>query len=182
MKKLTKLFACLVIFASSLMLTSCLFDWEATYDTWYRYIGGELDIPVVEKANADADSVASSATGDLKNAEFYVCFSPDKGLTVAVQSTKEQEISIAGGLLTTTANITTGGSKTYTGNQFGTIRWKLLYGTGLFVEDDTPKVIAKPEECIILAGDDETGGANKFDFHWKKVLRTILINQILGED
>lgn len=184
MKKLTKLFAGLVIFASSLMLTSCLFDWEQTYETWYKYRGDSLSIPVVAKADADAEADASGiASGMMEDAEFYVWFSPDDGLKIAVQSTSEQEISIGNGLLTTTADIVTGGYKTYENkSDFSSLKWKALYASGLFEESSTPEVVAHPEKCIILAGDSEDGNANKFDFHWKKVLKQILINQLLGED
>ena len=179
MKKLTKLFAGLIIFASTLMMTSCLFDWEQTYDTWYMYRGGELDVPIVQKADAESDA-SDLLTGNMEDAEFYVCFSPDDGLTVAVQSTTEQTITIGNGVLTTTTDIVTGGSHTYANGAFGTLRWKALYATGLIEESDTPEVIAHPDKCIILASDD--GEANKFDFHWKKVLKQILINKLLGED
>ena len=182
MKKLTKLFAGLVIFASSLMLTSCLFDWEQTYETWYKYRGDSLSIPVVAKADADAEADASGiASGMMEDAELFVWFSPDEGLKIAIQSTSEQEISIGNGLLTTTAEVVTGGYKTYANKtDFGTLRWKGLYATGLLEEADTPEVIAHPDKCIILASDD--GEANKFDFHWKRILKQILLNQLLGED
>ena len=178
MKKLTKLFACLVIFASSLLLTSCLFDWEETYNTWYRYRGEDLEIPIVESANAESDA-ADIASDTLEDAEFYVMFDPDEGLTVAIESTTEQTISVGNGLLTTTADVVTGGYKTYTGKAFGTLRWKTLYASGVIEESDTPEVIAHPDKCIILASDD--GEASKLNFHWKKILAQILINKLLGE-
>ena len=182
MKKLTKIFAGLIILASAFMFSSCLFDWEETYETWYQYSGSGLEIPVVAKADAESDATGISS-GMMEDAEFYVWFSPDEGLKVAIQSTSAQEISIGGGLLTTTTEVVTGGYKTYANkSEFGTLRWKALYGTGLFEESSTPEVIAHPEKCIILAGDKEDGNANNFDFHWKKVLKQILINKLLGED
>ena len=183
MKKITKLFVGLILFSSTLLLSGCMFDWTATYDTWYKYKKAEgLDVPIVDVANSETEAdTAGIASGTMKNAEMYVCFNPDKGLTVAIQSTKDQQIDIAGGLLTTSVEVVTGGSKTYTKEQFGKGKWMALYGTGLFEESKTPKVISNPEQCIILASDEE-GGANQFDFQWKKVLKQILINKLLGED
>ena len=183
MKKITKLFVGLVLFSSTLLLSGCMFDWTTTYDNWYKYKKAEgLDIPIVDVANAEAESDATGiASGTMKNAEMYVCFNPDKGLTIAIQSTKEQQIDIAGGLLTTSVDVVTGGTKTYPKESFGKAKWMALYGTGLFEESKTPKVISNPSECIILAS-DENGEANKFDFQWKKVLKQILINKLLGED
>lgn len=182
MKKISKILAGMIIVASAFMFSSCLFDWEETYETWYQYSGSSLDIPVVEKANSDSEA-SDIASGTMKDAEFYVWFSPDEGLKVAIQTTSEQKISIGGGLLTTTTDVVTGGYKTYANNSdFSSLKWKALYATGLFEEADTPEVVAHPEKCIILAGDSEDGNANKFDFHWKKVLKQILINTLLGED
>lgn len=182
MKKLTKIFAGLIIIASAFIFSSCLFDWEETYETWYQYCGNSLEIPVVAKADAESDG-SGIVSGAMEDAELYVWFSPDEGLKVAIQSTTEQEISIGGGLLTTKTDIVTGGYKTYPNKtEFGTFRWKALYATGLIEESSTPEVVAHPEKCIILAGDSEDGNANKFDFHWKKILKQILINQLLGED
>ena len=183
MKKITKLFIGLIILSSTLLLSGCMFDWTQTYDTWYKYnkVDG-LDVPIVDAANAESEADATGiASGVMSNAEFYVCFNPDKGLTIAIQSTKEQQIDIAGGLLTTSVDVVTGGTKTYAPAQFGKVKWVALYGTGLFVESSTPKVVSNPDQCIILASDEE-GGANQFNFQWKKVLKQILINKLLGED
>ena len=183
MKKNFKFLAGLIILASALMLCSCAFDWSQTYDTWYKYDNASgLNIPVVDKENSEAEADAKGiASGMMKNAEFYVCFNPDDGLTIAIQSTKAEEISIAGGLLTTSVDVVTGASKQYTKEQFGKVRWAALYATGAFKESSEPKVISNPEQCIILAGNKADGNANQFDFQWKKVLRQILIEQLLGE-
>lgn len=182
MKKITKLITGLMLLSGVFLLSGCMFDWTQTYDTWYKYNKVEgVSVPIVDAANAESDADATGiASGVMENAEFYVCFNPDKGLTVAVQSTKAEEISIGGGLLTTSVDVVTGGSKTYTPEQFGKVKWVALYGTGLFEESSTPKVISNPDQCIILASDEE-GGANQFNFQWKKVLKQILINQLLGE-
>lgn len=181
MKKITKLIAALAVFASVLMLCGCAFDWTQTYDTWYKYKKAEgLNIPIVDAANAEAEADATGiASGVMENAEFYVKFNPNKGLTVVVQSTKAQEISIGGGLLTTSVDVVTGGKKTYSKDQFGKVKWVALYGTGLFEESSEPKVSSHPEQCIILA--DDEGDANNFNFQWKKVLKQILIQKLLGE-
>lgn len=182
MKRICKIFVGLIVLTSTLMLTGCLFDWEETYETWYQYNGDSLEIPVVAKADADSEE-SGITSGMMEDAEFYVWFSPDDGLKIAVQSTSEQEISIGNGLLTTTADIVTGGCKTYENkSDFSSLKWKALYASGLFEESSTPEVVAHPEKCIILAGDSEDGNANKFDFHWKRVLKQILINKLLGED
>ena len=184
MKKIAKLFAGLFIFAGILTLSGCAFDWTQTYNTWYKYNKASgLDIPIVDIAYADADAdatIPSASSKIMENAEFYVKFNPDKGLTIAIQSSKDQSITLAGGLLETTATVVTGGSKTYDKKDFGKVKWITLYGTGLFTESSTPKVISDPDSCIILASDDPNG-ENKFDFQWKKVLRTILIQKLLGE-
>ena len=181
MKRITRLFAVMAVIVSVFMMSGCAFDWSQTYNTWYKYNNAAgLSIPVVAKADSESDTTGI-ASGMMENAEFYVYFDPDDGLTVAIQSTQAQQIAIGGGLLTTSVDVVTGGSKQYTKEQFGGVKWAALYTTGAFRESDTPKVISNPEQCIILAGNDENGGANQFNFQWKKVLRSILLEQLLGE-
>ena len=135
-----------------------------------------LSIPVSDLS--DADSMDSSAGKLMENAQLYVYYDEDDGLTVAVQSTKAQKIQLAGGLLETSVDVVTGATKKYTTKEFGMVKWGLLVASGLFETTSTPEVVAHPDRCIILAGEGE--GA-EFSFQWKKLLKNILLEQLLGE-
>lgn len=183
MKKLTKLFVVAAVVLAGFMMSGCdllgmLKDQVAsTYNTWYKYTGTIPSIPVANAADADAD--VDKSTGAFKDAEIYVYFDEDDGLTLAIQSTSEQNISLLGGLASTVTKVTTGGTKQYPISEFGKIKWAGLVSSGSFEESKKPAVATKPTPAgVILLTDPE---ANVFNFQWKKVLKEILIEQLLGD-
>ena len=174
MKKITKLIAVFSLVASVIMMCGCGIKDYAKYDTWYKYNKeGGLDIPVGAAGTADS----LDATGQsMKNAELYVFYNQTDGLKLAVQSTKTQNIEIAGGLLQTSVDVVTGGTKEYPTSEFSSARWTALILSGNFTECSAPKIVTNPEQCINLTNNEN------FTFQWKKVLKRILINKLLGED
>ncbi len=179
MKKIMKVLLAAAVFAGTVMMTGCGLGEriKETYNTWYQYNKeGGLSIPVSDAS--DSDSLADSTGKMMENAEIYVYYDDDEGLTLAVQSTKAQDIELAGGLLSTTVDVVTGGTKQYTKAEFGAVKWTALMASGAFSESRTPKVVADPDHCVILTGE----GENKFSFQWKKVLKRIILQQLLGED
>ncbi len=181
MKKLTKLFAGLVIIAGIVMITGCnLFEQakeavESTYNTWYVYTGDKtINIPL----GSDADDENGTSAKQLEDVEFYVYYDGDDGLQIAVQAETEQNVELLGGLLSQKTTIYTGGTKQYSKEQFGAVKWTGMISSFPFEEADEPEVSANPDKCIILMGDD----AGDLKIQWKKVLKRVLINQLLGED
>ena len=160
-------------------ITSCgLFEsvkeaLEESYNTWYVYTGDmKIDIPL--GADADAED-EDSAAHMLKDVDFYLYFDADDGLTIAVQSECEQNVDVLGGLMSQTVTMYAGGTKQYP--DFSELKWQ-----GAFMnlqqdleECDEPAVSATPDKCLILAGDT----AKDCKIQWKKVLATILLNQML---
>ncbi len=178
MKKIMKILLAAAVFAGTVMMTGCGLGEriKETYDTWYQYNReGGLSIPVSDAS--DSDSLADSTGKMMENAQFYVYYDEDEGLTIAVQSTKDQNIELAGGLLSTSVAVVTGGTKQYTNTEFKPYKWAALMATGAFSESSTPKVVSDPDNCIILTGE----GENDFSFQWKKVLKQILLEKLLGE-
>jgi hypothetical protein len=107
----------------------------------------------------------------LKDVEFYVKYNPDKGLDIAIQADKEQNIEVFNGLATTTANVTMGGTHTFKANEFGTTLWSaLVLLPSVLDESGTPKIVSNPDECIKLDNFDN------FKIQWQKVLATYLVN------
>ena len=175
MKKISKILAVMTVVASVFMICGCgLKDAiSRTYDTWYKYNKeGGLNIPVGDVGTGDSESAAGQM---MENAELYVFFNPDDGLKIAIQSTKAQKIELAGGLLETSVDVVTGATKDYTNEQFGSGRWSGLMLSGNFTKTEAPKIVTDPDNCINLTNSD------KFTFQWRKVLRNILINKLLGE-
>ena len=175
MKKITRAFMILTVVAIALMTAGCGLgervkeSLEETYEVWYKYNGqAGLKIPV---GASDDDSNGSY----MENAEFYVYYDDD-GLTVAVQSSKKENVELYGGLVSTTQTIYVGGTKHYSKSEFGPVRWTALIGSGNFEEDDEPKVYSSPEECIILTGND----SNSITIQWKKVLAQYLVNRLFS--
>ena len=174
MKKLTKLVAAMALLAGILMLTGCGLNIKKTYNHWYKYEGDQtLDIPLGNIGSSDDES-DSSKTGAIKNAEFYVYYSQSEGLTVAVQTKSTENIEIAGGLKTVQTTITTGGTKKYP--DFEASKWAALMLLGSFEQCSAPKIVADPESCVNIT--DIIDG----EIQWKKVLKKILINKLLGDD
>lgn len=173
MKKISKFIATLSILAAIFLMVGCGVKDLVKYDTWYKYNKeGGLDIPIGAYGTGDSETAAGQL---MENAELYVYYNKTDGLKLAIQSTKTQNIEIAGGLLSTSVDIVTGATKDYPTSEFGTGRWSALVLSGNFTECSTPKIVAHPEQCIDLSNSDA------FTFQWKKVLKQILINKLLGE-
>ena len=131
---------------------------EETYDTWYVY-DSELSLPIAEP-NRDGSG------GVLNNAQLYVRFDADDGLEVLVCTTKAQTISYLGGAYEVEANLTTGGKKEYSTEQFGPVRWSGLMATGRFEEEDPPKIDIQLDS--VLNG----------EFNLKRLLAQLLLAQL----
>ena len=174
MKKISKIIAALTVLTATFLMTGCGVKDLVKYDTWYKYNkAGGLDIPIGAAGTGDSET----ATGQLmENAELYVYYDKTDGLKLAIQSTKTQDIEIAGGLLSTSVDIVTGATKEYPTSEFGTGRWSALVLSGNFTECSAPKIVTHPEQCIDLSNSDA------FTFQWKKVIKQILINKLIGDD
>ena len=124
MKKLMNVLLACVILAGSLTMMGCgLKDAiDQTHNKWYKYNKeGGLNIPL--GATDDENSADGSY---LENAEFYVYFDSEKGLKTAVQSSKTEAIELYGGAVSTNVELVVGGTKEYTKEQFGAIKWTAL--------------------------------------------------------
>ena len=171
MKKITKLIAVFSLVAGVIMMCGCGLKSaiDATHNKWYKYNKeGGIDIPLGSDTSADAASAL-----DLKNAEFYVYFDDDKGLLVAVQSTKSENVELYKGLMSTTVDVTVGSTKQYTKDEFGTGKWTTMIALGNFTPCNAPKIVSNPNECFVITNALENG------IQWKKVLATILLESLL---
>lgn len=171
MKKITKLIAVFSLVASVIMMCGCGLKSaiDATHNKWYKYNKeGGIDIPLGSDTSADAASAL-----DLKNAEFYVYFDDDKGLLVAVQSTKSENVELYKGLMSTTVDVTVGSTKQYTKDEFGTGKWTAMIALGNFTPCNAPKIVSNPNECFVITNALENG------IQWKKVLANILLQSLL---
>ena len=119
----------------------------------------------------------SGAQTYLENAEFYVYFDSDDGLTVVVQSSKKENIELYGGAFSTSVDVVTGGKKQYPKEKFGAGSWTALMVSGAFEECDEPLISKDPSKCIPLFGEDKT----PLTIQWKKVLKNYLINLLFHE-
>ena len=168
------LVAAMALLAGILMLTGCgmLNTIKKTYNKWYKYNKAEgIDVPLGLDTSEDATSL-----GELKNAEFYVRYSENSGLTVAIQSTKKENVELYNGLVSTSVDIVIGATKQYNETEFGSGKWAALITLGDFSECSTPKIVSDPESCFIISDALNNG------IQWKKVLKKILINKLLGDD
>ena len=174
MKKITKLIAVLSLVAGVIMMSGCGLKEaiDATHNKWYKYNSAEG----VNVDLGDDTSESSATVATLKGADFYLYFDDEKGLLVVVQKDKVETVDLAGGLLTTDITVTTGAQKQYTKQQFGSVQWGTLVASGKIIPSDTPKFISDHSHCIDVS--EALGNG----IQWKKVLRNILINQLLGED
>ena len=178
MKKITGVITILAVLAGTLLATGCGLGEaiRATYYKWYKYTGDvKINIPLGSDANADDKG---DGLHTLKDAEFYVYFDPDEGLTLAVQSEKTENVEMLGGLFSTDVEVTMGGTKQYPTSKFGVGNWTTLKTTVTLTACDAPKVYSDPEHCVILAGDK----AGEFKIQWKKVFARTLFKALLGED
>lgn len=183
MKKTTKILSIALVLFAGLIISSCdLFNQikdavEDTYDTWYKYNGEPLNLPVTANANADDENPSGSEL--LKKAQIYVLFNETKGLTLAVQAQSSENVSLLGNWVSTEVKVTTGSVKQYTLEEFSAAKWSVLALSGKFEKCKIPEVAISPTPAgVILLNDPKAAG---FNLQWKKVLREYLINQLLGE-
>lgn len=185
MKKTTKILSIALVLFAGLIISSCdLFNQikdavEDTYDTWYKYNGESLNLPVTANANADADDDNPTGSEFLKKAQIYVLFNETKGLTLAVQAQSSENVSLLGGSISTEVKVTTGSVKQYTLDEFDATKWSVLALSGNFEKCKIPEVAISPTPAgVILLNDPKAAG---FNLQWKKVLRDILIDKLLGD-
>ena len=179
MKKYVKIMAVAAILLSGLMLAGCAAAEtikeivDSTHNTWYKYSGNtKIEIPLGD----DDNSQDSESTNKLSDAEIYVYY--DHGLTVAVQSVSKQDVELFDGLVHKTEEVTIGGSKTYTEEEFSSVKWTALLAAANFKKQSgAPKIIADKDNCVIVGGDD----APNYKIQWKKFLANYLLNKLLDE-
>ena len=172
MKKSNSLFAVLAIVCGMLMMSGCVFNdpFAETYDTWYKY-NSTVDVPTGTDGSED-----DSATGSLKGAEVYIYFDGESKLIVAIQKETTSTVDVPGshGLLQTDVTLTTGGVKEY---QKGKTTWDTIYSFGSWTRvSQPPKIYSNPEDCVDFTDALSNG------IQWKKVLRRLLINKLLGDE
>lgn len=172
MKKIQKILLAVSVLLSGLVIIGCgaADALKSTYNKWYKY-NGTYSVPL----GTNADEASGEAANYLENAEFYVYFDEGEGMTLAIQSTNETDVSLVHGLATTQVAVTTGGTKKF--ESVGKVRWGVLMYSGNFVRDEEPLIVSDPDSCIILAGEN----ANEFKIQWKKVLANLILNKMLGE-
>ena len=173
MKKITKLIAAMAVLTSVLMMCGCGLKEaiDATHNKWYKYNKAEgVDIPLGSDTTGDETTLNS-----LKGAEFYLYFDDDDGLLVAVQSVKQENVELYKGALSTTVDVVVGGTKQYTKEEFGTLKWSALVASGKISPSEKPKIVANPNECFIITDAIENG------IQWKRVLANILLSGLLEE-
>ncbi len=179
MKKFLKIMTAAAVLLCGMVLTSCgLKEVVAdSYNTWYKYKSDkEIDIPLIADSATDDDN-AQESDQKLKNAEIYLYFDPDAGLTVSVQSKTTQTASFFNGLYSQTVTTYIGGNKQYTAEEFGSGKWTVLWTSGKIEKSSEPKIHSNPNECIDLSGTKQNGAK----IQWKKFLANYLLKSFLGE-
>ena len=158
MKKIMKVLLAAAILLGTMALTGCMFG-DETYDTWYKYDGDIKNLPV-----ADAGT-AAGADGMMENAQLYVKYNGDEGLTICVVTTTKQTISCAGGLVEIPdVEVAVGGEKKFAKSEFGPTRWNIIVRLADFVEEDPPKYNNVPELTA--------------NFNLRRILLEFLINTL----
>ena len=183
MKKYVKVIAIAAVLLSGLMLAGCaaaqtiketvIENVNDSYNKWYKYKSKkQIDIPIASTSASDDEDISK-----LENAEIYVCFNPDKGLTVSIQSETTQTVELLKGLYQQEMKITVGGNKEYPLEDFGKKSWYTLWGSGKLEKASEPKIHAHPEECVLI-GSEKAPGAK---IQWKKLLANYLIGSLLED-
>ena len=183
MKKFLKILTCAAILISGLALTGCgakeiiKETINDSYNSWYKYKSNkQIDVPLIS-ASAIEDDNDPESTNKLKNAEIYVKFNPDSGLTVAIQSVTNQEVSLLGGLYTTNMDVVVGDTKEFPLTQFDKKKWYAVWGSGKFEKASAPKIVTNPSECITLGSEK----APNSKIQWKKFIANYLLNKLLDD-
>lgn len=173
MKKHTKLLTIGAILLAGIFCTSCGAGAlvQNTYDQWYKYSGNIGDVALETSAATNA-----APTDVIKNAELYLKYNAQNGLTVAIQTTNKKDMDLLGGLTSYSVEVVAGQEKQYDKTSFGPIKWEALYLTGTLVPCEEPKIVSNPEQCIILNSVFDNG------IQWETFLKQKLVEMILGED
>ena len=181
MKKYFKLLTVISVILFALSFVSCGLlnsvkeSVEDSYNQWYKYDKGDktFNIPVV--ASEADDSENGPESGNLKNADIYLMFNPDAGLTVAIQTVTEQNVEVLGGLVENRMDLVVGSTKTYTTEQFGKGKWTALWLSGKLIKDSAPKICTDSNQCINLNSEDGP------KIQWKKFLANYLLKQFIED-
>ena len=170
MKKINKVFAVLAVVCGVLMMSSCVFNdpFADTYNTWYKY-NSTVDVPTGTDGSEN-----DTSSGSLKGAEVYIYYDSDNSkLILAIQKVTTETVDVAGGLLSSDVEITTGGVKEY---QKTKATWATIKGFGAWTRvSEPPKIYSKPGECINFTDALNNG------IQWKKMLKKLLVNKLLGD-
>lgn len=180
MKKILTIMTAAAVLLAGLIFTSCgakeiiKETVDGSYKQWYKYKSNrQIDIPVLQ-STAD-DNQADESTDKIKNAEIYFYYDKDIGLKVAIQASKEEQITLYNGLFSTRQELTIGSVKQYTPQEFGKVKWSALWGSGKLEKTNEPKIVAKPSECIVL------GEGTNPKIQWKKFLTNYLLDKLLED-
>lgn len=173
MKKIIKIITIFTLLSGVFTLSSCGLKKQLldnTQNQWYKY-NSTIEIPLGNSDESETDSLLDN----LSEPEFFVYYDEDEGLTVAIQSNCKQDIELIGGFYQTTAELPVGGCKTYSPKEFGSIKWSALMALGSFTKTSEP-AIYKAKTGFTLLDQYSNGG-----IQWKKILKNILLNTLLGE-
>jgi len=165
MKKLFAMTAGLAILAA-VLFTGCNLleqlkeEFLLDYDTWYEY-NSEVSVPVIGESTSDTG-------GMLNNARVFIYYNEEDGLKILVCTTKEQTITFEDLQYSVEANVTTGGQKEYSAEEFGPGKWAGLsaLGAGCFEEEEPPELTVTLEN--LLEG----------NFNLKRLLANLLLGYI----
>lgn len=187
MKKITKILAAAAVLACGLVLSGCaaaetiketvVENVNGSYKQWYKYKSkNKVDVPLLDASVTEEDNTPES-TNKLKDAQIYLYFDPDAGLTVAIQSTTTQEVSLLGGLYTQNMDVVVGDYKDFPLEKFGKKSWYTVWGSGKLEKSSEPKIHSNPDECIRIG----TNKAPNSKIQWKKFLANYLLNSLIEE-
>lgn len=183
MKKFLKIMTAAAVLLCGLALTGCgaaetiketvLETVNDSYNQWYKYKSTKpINIPIAA-AGADEDEDVKK----LENADIYLFFNPDVGLTVSIQTETVQTVELLNGLYSQDMTITVGGNKEYPSSQFGKKSWYTVWGSGKLEKSSEPKIHAHPDECVEIG----KGKAQNAQIQWKKFLANYLLNSLLDD-
>ena len=176
MKKNISILTIAAVFLCSAVFTSCgAADAvkevvESSYNQWYQYKGEtNFSIPLGTEDD-DTEPVKS-----LENADIFVYFTTEDGLTVAVQTTSEQDVSLFNNLITKTETVYIGGTKQYDKGKFGAGKWTAMLATGKFEKCDEPVIVSGNGNCLVLTGENKSD----VQIQWKKFFANYFLKDYL---
>ena len=183
MKKILTIMTAAAVLLAGLIFTGCgakeiiKETINDSYNSWYKYnTNKQIDVPLIASSTTEGDDDPESPN-KLRNAEIYVKFNPDSGLTVAIQSVTSQEVSLLGGSYTTNMDVVVGDTKDFPLTQFDKKKWYALWGSGKFEKTSAPKIITNSGECLLLGSEK----APNSKIQWKKFIANYLLNKLLDD-